>query len=84
VGHDGRVSSQLARRVPARESAQAEPVQGLDRGGAKRAALGVDRGANADTIRAAYRELAIVHHPDRGGNPQQMAELNRAWQEARA
>lgn len=45
--------------------------------------LGVDRDAHVDTIRTAYRELSMRHHPDRGGDPQRMAELNRAWHEAR-
>ena len=40
--------------------------------------LGVDQHAPPDVIRAAYRELTLLHHPDRGGDPQRMAELNRA------
>jgi hypothetical protein len=46
--------------------------------------LGVERGASLETIRAAYRELAVDNHPDRGGDAQRMSEINRAWQEARA
>lgn len=30
-----------------------------------------------------YRELANIHHPDRGGSMQKMAELNQAIKEAR-
>lgn len=36
----------------------------------------------ADDVRKAYRRLAAVHHPDRGGDPAKMAELNRARDEA--
>ncbi len=44
--------------------------------------LGVDQGAPPEVIRTAYRELTVVHHPDRGGDPARMSELNRAWHEA--
>ncbi|CAN7339878.1 hypothetical protein LJR074_001930 [Acidovorax sp. LjRoot74] len=36
----------------------------------------------ADDVRKAYRRLAAVHHPDRGGDPAKMAELNQARDEA--
>lgn len=29
-----------------------------------------------------YQELAMIHHPDRGGNAEAMAEINRAWSDA--
>ncbi len=36
--------------------------------------------ATTDEIRSAYRRLARLHHPDAtGGEPAQMADLNRAW-----
>lgn len=35
-----------------------------------------------DLVRAAYRRLASVHHPDKGGSDAAMAELNRAQDEA--
>ena len=41
--------------------------------------LQVDRRADLDVIRAAYRVLARRHHPDVGGNPRQMAAVNQAW-----
>jgi curved DNA-binding protein CbpA len=41
--------------------------------------LQVDRRADHDVIRAAYRVLARRHHPDHGGNPQRMAAVNQAW-----
>lgn len=31
-----------------------------------------------DEIEDAYRKLAMQHHPDRGGNPQEMARINAA------
>lgn len=31
-------------------------------------------------IREAYREQALLHHPDSGGNPEQMRRLNEAYQ----
>ena len=45
--------------------------------------LEVDRAAPIDTIRAAYRRLARVRHPDRGGSDEAMRELSQAWAEAR-
>lgn len=36
----------------------------------------------AEDVRAAYRKLAAQHHPDRGGDPARMTELNQARDEA--
>lgn len=44
--------------------------------------LGVLRTANVDECRAAYRSLASANHPDRGGDPARMAEINAAWAKA--
>ena len=41
--------------------------------------LQVDSDADQDVIRAAYRALAAKHHPDAGGQAEEMAELNRAY-----
>jgi curved DNA-binding protein CbpA len=41
--------------------------------------LQVDPAADPAVIRAAYRVLAAKHHPDVGGDAEQMAELNGAW-----
>jgi len=35
-----------------------------------------------DQLQAIYRRLAAAHHPDRGGDPAKMAELNAARDEA--
>jgi len=36
----------------------------------------------ADDVRRAYQRLASAYHPDRGGDPAKMAELNAARDEA--
>lgn len=41
--------------------------------------LGVDRSADLQAIRAAYRALARRCHPDSGGDQQAMTLLNKAW-----
>jgi curved DNA-binding protein CbpA len=43
------------------------------------AVLQVARDAEPEVIRAAFRALARKHHPDFGGDPRRMAELNEAW-----
>lgn len=35
-----------------------------------------------DQARYMYRRLAAEHHPDRGGDPKRMAEINDAWAQA--
>lgn len=46
--------------------------------------LDVNPEASGDEIKAAYRKLAAKHHPDKGGDPDIMAEVNRAYEEAQA
>jgi DnaJ family protein A protein 2 len=41
-------------------------------------ALGVPKDANEQDIRKAYRNLARIHHPDRGGDPEKFKEISRA------
>jgi curved DNA-binding protein CbpA len=41
--------------------------------------LQVRADADHEVIQAAYRALARKHHPDRGGDPGEMARLNEAW-----
>jgi hypothetical protein len=40
--------------------------------------LELSQDATADQVRAAHRRLTAIHHPDRGGRHEHMAELNRA------
>lgn len=41
--------------------------------------LGVAPQANAETIAAAYRNMALKCHPDCGGSHREMSLLNQAW-----
>ncbi len=41
--------------------------------------LGVEPNADEATIRKAYRELAAIHHPDKGGDIVRMSEINVAF-----
>src|SRR5271168_2593698 len=41
--------------------------------------LGVPKDADQAEIQAAWRALAKKHHPDKGGDPQKMSELNQAY-----
>jgi curved DNA-binding protein CbpA len=47
------------------------------------AVLGVPRDAALPTIKAAYRSLARINHPDLGGDQKVMVRLNEAWQTLR-
>lgn len=44
--------------------------------------LGVTRNASQAVVKAAWRKLAIQHHPDNGGDTGKMQEVNAAWTEA--
>jgi len=41
--------------------------------------LGVDVAASPEEVRSAYRLAARDHHPDAGGDPVRMRDLNAAW-----
>ena len=51
---------------------------GLDIDGAYRI-LGIPPGSPVDVAKHAYRKLALKHHPDKGGDPEKLKELNEAW-----
>lgn len=40
--------------------------------------LGLQPGAKRSDVEAAHRRLAMEHHPDRGGSPARMSEINAA------
>jgi len=42
--------------------------------------LGVPRDADQDTIKRAYRKLAMQHHPDKGGDPSQFQKISEAYE----
>lgn len=42
--------------------------------------LGVEKTASYDEIRKAFRKLALKKHPDRGGNKEEFAELQNAYE----
>jgi len=48
------------------------------------ALLGVAAHASPDEIRTAFRRLALVHHPDHGGDPAAFIALKRAYDRALA
>jgi hypothetical protein len=45
------------------------------------ATLGVPADCEPDQLRAAYKDLARIHHPDRGGDPDFMVFINDAYRE---
>lgn len=44
--------------------------------------LNMPGSSNLAMAKKHYQELAMVHHPDRGGDSEKMAEINRAWSDA--
>ena len=41
--------------------------------------LGVERNADEDTVKKAYRKLAMKHHPDKGGDTEKFKEIQEAY-----
>lgn len=44
--------------------------------------LGVSPDATKSEIKTKYRELAKIHHPDAGGDPDKFREISNAYEEA--
>jgi hypothetical protein len=44
--------------------------------------LGVEGVATLNEVSQRYRNLAMEYHPDKGGDPEKMARINRAWSDA--
>ena len=42
--------------------------------------LKVHASSTIEDIKKAYRELVKIHHPDKGGDPKIMLEINAAWE----
>jgi hypothetical protein len=47
-----------------------------------RSILGANQQEDIESVRAKYRALASQKHPDHGGSATEMAEINRAWEQA--
>ena len=41
--------------------------------------LGVSRDADENTVKKAYKKLAMKHHPDKGGDPEQFKKIQSAY-----
>jgi DnaJ family protein A protein 2 len=41
--------------------------------------LGVDQNANASQLKNAYKKLAVIHHPDKGGDVEMFKKINNAY-----
>lgn len=42
--------------------------------------LGIERGATEDDVKRAYRKLASIHHPDKGGDTAKFQEIQAAYE----
>ena len=42
--------------------------------------LGLDKSASPDDIRKAYRKLVMIHHPDKGGDPEKFKKIQTAYE----
>lgn len=42
--------------------------------------LGIDKNADQNQIKKAYRDLVKKHHPDRGGDPEHFKKINEAYE----
>jgi len=42
--------------------------------------LGVNKDADQDAIKKAFRKMAMTHHPDKGGDPEKFKEMSKAYE----
>ncbi len=43
--------------------------------------LGIPNGSSKEEIKKAFRKLAHIHHPDKGGDAKKFSEINKAYLE---
>ena len=41
--------------------------------------LNISKDCNQNEIKKAYRKLAMIEHPDKGGSPEKFKEINEAY-----
>lgn len=58
------------------------PAPGQTTGRSWREIIGAAQGDTLEQVKAKYRALSAIHHPDRGGSQDAMSELNWAWSQA--
>lgn len=44
--------------------------------------LGLQPGASESEIKKAYKKMAMIHHPDKGGDPEKFKQLTAAYEDA--
>ncbi|QNF17169.1 molecular chaperone [Aeromonas jandaei] len=54
--------------------------EGEEHKGEALALFGLDEGASQETIRRRWRELALAHHPDRGGDAETFIRIRWGWE----